>query len=69
MFDKYIRFTNIFFMENYIFYDNIGQGSFGEVIKAKKASSGKIVAIKKIIVSGDDESIFLLILKVYLILH
>lgn len=56
-------------MENYIFYDNIGQGSFGEVIKAKKASSGKIVAIKKIIVSGDDESIFLLFLKVYLILH
>lgn len=44
-------------MENYTFCDNIGEGAFGEVIKAKYLLTGKIVAIKKIHLNGDGESI------------
>lgn len=44
-------------MEKYIFCENIGQGAFGEVIKAKYMLTGKTVAIKKIHLNGDGEGI------------
>jgi cyclin-dependent kinase-like len=42
-------------MENYEFLEKIGEGTYGEVFKAKHLETGKQVAIKKFKDSYDDE--------------
>eukprot|EP00126_Sphaerothecum_destruens_P006682 Sdes_comp19479_c0_seq2m10961 len=38
--------------------DKIGQGTFGEVFKAKHRDTGEIVALKKVLMDNEKEGVF-----------
>ena len=42
-------------MENYELLDRIGEGTFGEVHRAKDRRTGRLVALKRIRLRGADE--------------
>jgi len=44
-------------MERYIKLDKIGEGTYGVVYKAKDRTSGEIIALKRILLSQEDEGI------------
>ncbi|KAJ2035591.1 Cell division protein kinase 1 [Coemansia sp. S2] len=43
--------------ERYLKLDKVGEGTYGVVYKARDLQSGKIVAMKKIRLEGDDEGV------------
>jgi serine/threonine protein kinase len=44
-------------MERYFKTDKVGEGTYGEVYKAKDRQTGEIVALKKIRLEAEDEGI------------
>lgn len=44
-------------MENYKRTELLGQGTYGKVYKAQHIETGKVVALKKTILSSDDEGV------------
>lgn len=44
-------------MEQYIRTELLGQGTYGKVYKARHATTGKIVALKKTLLSSEDEGV------------
>ncbi len=59
--------------QQYVIQCKVGEGTFGEVFKAQRASSGEVVALKKIRIRAPDagipKSIFREVLSMQLLEH
>ena len=55
LFNEQLDFPYCKDVDNYFRFAEIGQGTFGEVFKAKCKRSGRIVALKKILMDNEKE--------------